>query len=249
VGNQFIKQVEQNLLSNPGNKRLQGLISELGGDPKVLLQQGQLPDEMRLGMIQRFANHTSGVTDVRGTPLWASTENPWARLVNKYRTFAVANSAELRRLVVNAPDPMTAATRVATLLASAYVVGGGIHEARLWLRDSLLGNEARPNKNTVSRNAERLVQGLGTIEGMFLVNAAQDPTRAVASLTGGPAGGVAASFLQDMVATAQHGPGWRTVDTISKRLPLVGPIVGPMVGQEVRKESKRTAENQRILRE
>ncbi len=249
VGNQFIKQVERNLLSNPSNKRLQGLISELGGDPKTLLQQGTLPDEMRLRMIQRFANHTSGVTDVRGTPLWASTENPWARLVNKYRTFAVANSAELRRLVVNAPDAKTAATRVATLLAGAYVIGGGIHEARMWLRDSLLGNEAKPSKNSIARNAERLTQGLGTIEGMFLVNAAQDPVRAVASATGGPGAGVAASFLQDMIATAQYGPGWRTVDTLSKRLPLVGPVVGPLVGQEVRKESRGIAEQRRQLSE
>lgn len=249
VGNQFIKQVERNLLQEPSSKRLQGLVSELGGDPKVLLQQGKLPDETRLSMIQRFANHTSGVTDVRGTPLWASTENPWARLVNKYRTFAVANSAELRRLVVNAPDVYTAAKRVSTLLAGAYVIGGGIHEARLWLRDSLLGNEAKPNKNDLSRNAERLVQGLGTIEGMFLVNAAQDSTRAMASLTGGPAGGVAASFLQDMIATAQHGPGWRTIDTASKRLPLVGPIVGPLVGAEVKRESRQTAENQKYLHE
>jgi hypothetical protein len=203
---------------------------------------------MRLSMIQRFANHTAGVTDVRGTPLWASSENPWARLVNKYRTFAVANSAEVRRLVLNAPTPMVAAERVATLLASAYVIGGGINEMRKGLRDMLMGEEARPSKQGIAKHAERLVQGLGTMEGMFLVNAANDPTTAVLSAVGGPAAGVTASLVQDLQATAKHGIGWRTIDTVSKRVPVAGPIVGPMVSKQVRKESKQTAEDSRLLK-
>jgi hypothetical protein len=247
VGNQFVKQVERNLLKNPGSKRLQGLIAELGGDPKVLLQSGALPDQMRLSMIQRFANHTSGVTDVRGTPLWASSENPWARLVNKYRTFAVANSAEVRRLIVNAPDVYTAAKRVSTLLAGAYVVGGGINEARKWLHDSLMGNEAKPTKKGLMVHAERLIQGLGTVEGMFVINALRDPNMAVLSAASGPVGGTTASFLQDLASTAKHGVGWRTIDTASKRLPLVGPITGPLVGAEVKRESRRQAETTRQL--
>jgi hypothetical protein len=247
VGNQFVKQLEKNLLAAPGSKRLQGLIAELGGDPKVLLQSGALPDQMRLSMIQRFANHTSGVTDVRGTPLWASSENPWARLVNKYRTFAVANSAEVRRLIVNAPDVYTAAKRVSTLLAGAYVIGGGINEARKWLHDSLMGNEAKPTKEGLMTHAQRLVQGLGTIEGMFVINAARDPGMAMLSAAAGPAGGTAASFLQDLYSTGKYGIGWRTIDTASKRLPIIGPVTGPLVSGEVKREAKQQAETTRQL--
>lgn len=249
VGHQFINQLERNLLKAPDNQRLHTLLSELGGDPKVILQQGSIPNQMRLGMIQRFANHTAGVTDVRGTPLWASSENPWARLVNKYRTFATANSAELRRLIVNAPTAADGAMRVATLLASGYVIGGGINEGRKWLRDTLMGNEAKPDKSTVMRHAERVVQGLGTIEAMALINAVRDPGQAMLSFAAGPAGGTAASLLQDLVATAKHGLGWRSIDTISKRLPIVGPVVGPLVGKEVKRESRRQAEISRDLAE
>jgi hypothetical protein len=82
---------------------------------------------------------------------------------------------------------------------------------------------------------------------MFLVNAAKDENMAVLGAAAGPTGGTAASFLQDMYSTAKYGVGWRTVDTVSKRLPLIGPITGPLVSGEVKKESRRQAETTRQL--
>ena len=247
VGNRFVSQITDNLLKNPTSQRLQGLIRELGGDPKVVLEKGAVPDEMRLSMIQRFANHTAGVTDVRGVPLWASSENPYARLVHKYRTFAAANTAEVRRLITGAPDVYTAAKRVATLVAGAYVVGGGINEMREGLRNYLMGDEAKPTKKGLMLHAERLIQGLGTIEGMFTVQALHDPKQAMISALGGPAAGVGTSLMQDLYRTAQDGVGWRSIRTISKRLPVAGPVVGPMVEREVQKERELTKQKKQWL--
>jgi hypothetical protein len=81
---------------------------------------------------------------------------------------------------------------------------------------------------------------------MFVINAARDPGMAMLSAAAGPAGGTAASFLQDLYSTGKYGIGWRTIDTAAKRLPIVGPVTGPLVSAEVKKESRREAENTRI---
>ncbi len=247
VGNRFVQQVEGNLLKNPQSTRLQGLIKELGGDPKVLLEQGKLPDDMRLQMIQRFANYTSGVTDVRGLPLWASSQNPWFKLVNKYRSFAASNSGEIRRAIFNAPTAYDGTKRAVTLLLGAYGLGSGIKIVGTDLINSIMGNEPKQSKASVWNKIEPLIYGLGTIEGMLVVNAAQDPTRAALSLTGGPLAGAAVNFADDLKATAEHGIGWRSIRAAASRLPIVGPFTGGYVkGQAKQQNASEAADRQQL---
>ncbi len=247
VGNRFIQQIEGSFLKNPQSIRLQGLIKELGGDPQVLLQQGKLPDDMRLGMIQRFANYTSGVTDVRGLPLWASSQNPWFKLVNKYRSFAASNSGEIRRAIFNAPTAYDGTKRAVTLLLGAYGLGSGIKIVGTDLINSIMGNEPKQSRAGLWNKIEPLIYGLGTIEGMLVVNAAQDPTRAALSFTGGPLAGAAVNFADDLKATAEHGIGWRSIRAAASRLPIVGPFTGGYVkGQAKQQNATEAADRQQL---
>jgi len=186
---------------------------------------------------------------VRGIPLYATSENPWFRLVNKYRTFAQANTAEVDRLVRNSPTGGELIRRAATLLVGAEVVGGGINTIRQCLQDALLGEEKNPTKTRAQWLTENMVLGLGTLPGLLAVQAMNTPERVFAGLTGGPAAGLAGGLLEDLVATIEHGVGYRTVDTLSKRTPLIGPVLGPAVQKEVRKESKREAARTRAIHE
>lgn len=246
IGNKFIAGAERNYLATPANERLGKLLTELGGDPKSILEAGKIPDDMRLKMIQRFANYTAGVTDVRGVPLWATTENPWARLVNKYRTFSAANTAEIKRFADNSPDYPTFVKRAATLLAGGYAVGTGMNEFRYAIQSSMMGQEAPKHKRDWVYHAENLLMGLGGLQGMFIATAMESPARAVTNIVGGPVAGVATGLLQDMSNTIQHGVGWRSIKTLSQRAPIVGPVLGPAVRKEASKESKRLQEQHRM---
>jgi len=251
VGNRFIQGIEEKFLANPASTKHAGLIAELGGDPKAILQAGKIPDTMRLQMIQKFANHTAGITDVRGVPLWATTENPWARLINKYRTFATANTAEARRLVINAPTTSVAVGRVARLLAGAGLFGGSIKAGEEafseMLGQKVYGKSDAQDKGMLLHTVQSLIYGLGTVEGMFLVNTARDPKTAVLSAVGGPAAGVTAGLLQDLSSTVEHGVGYRSIRTLSSRVPLVGAVTGPYIRGKAQKEAAQTAENTRAL--
>lgn len=249
IGHEYVKGLEQSLLANPSNKKIQSMIAELGGDAKALLQTGTLDDNTRYKMIQQFSNNTAGVTDVRGVPLYATNENPWFRLINKYKTFAQANTAEVDRLIRQSPDGLTAVKRFVTLIAGAEVVGGTVNVARQGLQDALLGNEKNPSKTWARFAMENVILGLGTIPGLLMVQALNTPEAVMIGLTGGPAAGLAGSLIQDLSSTVKHGIGWRSMDTLSKRLPLVGPITGPLVQQEVRRETKREAAKTRSLQE
>lgn len=238
VGNRYVDATVDSFLRNPGNTKLSGLIKELGGDPQAILQEQAIPDDMKRQMIQRFANMTSGITDVRGIPEWATTSNPWARLVNKYRTFTLANSAEIRRLVNGAPDKATAAARINRLILGSGLIGGSIYNVEEQLRQALSGAPAKDKEGWIDVIAP-WVYGLGTFEGSMIMNAlSRDATSAVVSAVGGPPAGVAASLLDDLKQTAEKGVGWRTVDTVSKRLPIVGPVTGPLVSGEIKAENK-----------
>ena len=247
VGNKFIAGVEANYLAAPTTERLGKLLAELGGDPKRILEAGKIPDDMRLAMIQRFANHTAGVTDLRGVPLWATSENPWARLVNKFRTFSAANTAEIGRLAQNSPDYATFTKRMGTLLAGGYVVGAGMNEFRYSIQSALMGQEAPKHKRDWVYHAQNLLMGLGSLQGMFIAAAMESPARAITNVIGGPVAGVATGLLQDLTWTIQHGVGWRSAKTLSQRAPLVGPVLGAAVRKEVSRESRLLQEEQRAL--
>lgn len=249
IGHKYIEGVEQALLKNPTSRTHQLMIEELGGDSKALLEAGKLDDATRLKMIQRFANHTAGVTDVRGIPLYATNENPWFRLVNKYKTFAQANTAEVDRLIRNAPTGTAAVKRFVTLLAGAEVMGAGINTIRQGLQDAILGPEKNPTKTQAQWLIENAILGLGTVPGLLAVQFMNTPERMVTGLTAGPAGGLAGGLIEDLSATVEKGVGWRTFDTLSKRAPVVGPVLGPAVQREVRRESKQDAARSRAIRE
>ena len=249
IAHKYIEGVEQALLKNPTSLKHQRMIEELGGDAKALLQTGSLDETTRFKMIQRFANHTTGVTDVRGIPLYATNENPWFRLANKYKTFAQANTAEVDRLVRNAPTGLEAVKRAATLLAGAEVVGAGINTIRQGIQDAILGPEKNPSKTQAQWLIENAVLGMGTLPGFLAVQFMNTPERALTGAVLGPAGGLVGGLLQDLQATIDHGVGWRTVDTASKRAPIVGPVLGPAVQREVRRESKQDAARSHAIRE
>lgn len=241
VGNAAIRAWEKGFLRTPGSLRLQGLLKEVGGDLEVILQTKKIPDDMRLLMIQKFANMTAGVTDARGVGLFLTNENPIYKLVNKYRSFGMANAAEIQRMVLNAPDLRTGVTRGLTLLAGAYAVGGGINELRKALRDSLMGHEAPKDKKGTADLLERLALGLGAAHGMLLVQLAKDPEHAIISAVTGPAIGLIGRVTADLWATGKEGVGWRSVDTLSAVGPT-GPVLGPLVDAEKKKEARRLSE-------
>jgi hypothetical protein len=250
VGNSFIKSMEGSLLKNPTNKRIISNIEELGGNAKDILAQGKIPDNMRYEMIQNFANNTAGVTDVRGIPLYATNENPLFRLVNKYKSFAQANFAEINRLVSDSPNGLVAARRITTLLAGAQVAGGGVNLLRDQISTHLMGGQKNPDKSLVRILAENEVLGLGALPGLLIVQAANtSAAQFLLGIAGGPAAGRTAGFLEDLYATGKNGVGWRSVDTASRSLPVpLSPMVlGPIVKGQVKKEAKRTAEKTRRM--
>ena len=238
VGNEAIKGYERGLLKHPSSQRMQGLIRELGGDPAEVLRVGKAPDEMRQLMIQRFANYTAGVTDVRGVGLWLTSENPVYKLVNKYRNFSMANAAEIQRSVLNAPDIRTGIERGVRLIIGGYAIGGGVNEARKALIASLMGQEAPKTKEDAAAQLERLALGLGAAHGMLLVQLAARPEMAVISAVAGPTVGLLGRLASDINDTVKMGPGWRSIDTLSGLGPT-GPILGPLVDAKKKKESRR----------
>ena len=241
VGNVAVKSYEAGFLKNPSSQRMQGLIRELGGDPVEILKAGKISDDMRLLMIQKFANGAAGVTDVRGVGLWLTSENPTYKLVNKYRNFSMANAAEINRTVLNAPDVRTGIERGVRLIAGAYAIGGGVNELRKAITNSLMGAEAPKDKKGAAVILERLALGLGAAHGMLLVQLAHNPANAVSNAVAGPAVGLIGRLAEDMYQTAAIGPGWRSVDTLSSLGPT-GPIVGPLVDARRKKEARRYQE-------
>lgn len=246
IGNEFVKGLEYKLIADPWSTKYQGFIKELGGDPAAIVAQGKIPEEMRYTMIQSFTNKVAGVSDPRGIPMWLLSEDPKVRFVNKYRSFAFANSGEIRRLVQDAPNGWVAAQRVATLVGGAAVVGGSLNMGRKAVQD-FFGDDRHISKTKVQFMAENLVMGLGAVEGIFAVQALKRPEMAVGSLVGGPAAGVATGLIGDAITTYKHGVGARTFDTLAHRAPVVGPIIGPIVGKYANRQAKIDAEITRDL--
>jgi hypothetical protein len=253
VGNAFIKGLEKSLLENPNNVKVTRQLSELGmsiQDIKATLQGGKIPDNARYEMIQNFANNTAGVTDVRGVPYYATNENPYFRLINKYKTFAQANFAEINRLISDAPNGAVAVRRLTELLVGAQVAGAGVNIMRDKISNYLMGGQKNPDKTWLRMAAENEIIGLGALPGLLLVQAANTSApQFIGGLTGGPAAGRAAGFLEDLYSTSKNGVGWRSVDTLSKSLPIpFSPMfMGPYVKGKVKKEAKRTAEKNRMM--
>jgi hypothetical protein len=248
IGNRFIQGLEAKLLKDPTNRTTARLIEEIGGDPKDLLVNGKINNADRLKMIQTFANYTAGVTDLRGVPLWATSENPWARLSNKYRTFALANSAEIARLAHNAPTWGEYVRRLSTLAIGGAAIGAGVNETRQAIYNAFAEHPPETNDRSAWQYwGENMLLGLGSVQAMVILEATRDPRHLVSGLAGGPAAAKAGGLIEDLVDTVNHGVGWHSVREATKSVPFVGPLYRGPVKAKVAEETEQRQGQQKLI--
>lgn len=243
IGNQYVDALAKRLLNNPTKQVTAKLVNELGG-PKAaeaILAQGKVPDTLRLEMIQRFANNTAGVLDSRGLPWFATSENPFAKAVLQYKPFLLANSAEIRRSIMNAPTKAIAATRFATLMTGGAVGGTAIYEAKQLFNHLVQGSNYEPPNRDGVYAVERLLGGLGGAYATTMFDLVEHPERTGASLVGGPAMGYVTGFAKDIKMSLDHGPGWHSLRTASE-LPIVGPVTHPFVQGQSKEAARQRRE-------
>ena len=244
IGDTMIAGIEKSFLNPPLNpvKRLfspsqnvlKHNIEELGGDPQQILLEGKIPETMRLKMIQRFANYTAGISDVRGVPLLLLSDSPWAKFRNLYQTYAGANMAESRRLIENAPNKREAARRIVTLFMGATTVGTAESLLMHELEDALT-NDPTPWEVDGRFVMEATAMGLFNLPAVALVAGLRDPGHAVSNLIGGVPGGYANGIWQDLVSTMEHGFGWGSFEHIIRKTPA-GKLLGPPVREKANEE-------------
>lgn len=241
VGNRYVNFLEEHLLTHPSSARARGLVAELGVDPQAILQLGKVPANLRARMIQNFANMTAGVADVRGLPLGGLSESPWANMVRQYRTFAMNNAAEIRRQIKNAPTLYDAILRSVRLTVGAGLTGAAVHTISDYIWNGITGRKEKVNKPLAKQLsdeelgwiAESIVLGLGTVEGMLVLQAMDDSARAVAQVVGGPPASLAISAMKDIGATVNEGPGPKTFRTATRRIPFIGPVMRSLLQEEI----------------
>ena len=250
IANSGIKTMERELLANPTNPYLAKYIEELGGDPKTILQAGKIPDDMRLMMIQRGANYGAGLTDVRSIPLYGLSENPVARLVQLYWRYAQHNAGESLRLYKNAPTRTEGVARMARLFGSTFMLGTGLHEVQNLLTDTIMGDEAPERERDFIHHLESVAIGMYGIPAMVITGAFDTSARAtIGKVSSGIAGGVVGGLVDDLIQTMRHGPGWRTLETASRKAPYIGPLLGPYVKGQAKAEQRELQEEQQADRE
>lgn len=251
VGNRYVQFLEQRLKDHPSSNRVRGLITELGGDPEVILRAGVIPDNVKARMIQNFSNYTAGVADARGLPLGGLNEGPWATLVRQYRTFAMNNAAEIRRQIKGAPTLYDGILRAVRLGTGGFLTGAAVHTITDGIWNSLSAHPSKVNSGlskTIGDEdlawiAESIVLGLGTVEGMLVLQAMDDEARAVAQGIGGPTASLAIGTTKDITSTLKEGLGPKSARTAARHAPIVGPMVRALlqesIDEETRMEKKR----------
>lgn len=250
IANSGIKTMEREFLAHPTNPYLAKYIEELGGDPKAILHAGQIPDDMRLMMIQRGANYGAGLTDVRSIPLYGLSENPVARLVQLYWRYAQHNAGESLRLYKNAPTRTEGVARMARLFGSTFMLGTGLHELQNLLTDTIMGDEAPERERDFIHHLESVAIGMYGIPAMVITGAFDTSARAtIGKMTSGIAGGTIGGLVDDLIQTMRHGPGWRSIETASRKSPYIGPLLGPYVKGHAQAEHRELIEEQQADRE
>jgi len=94
---------------------------------------------------------------------------------------------------------------------------------------------APPPKDT-KYIVENIIAGFGGAYSATAIDIINNPVR---SAVGGmvPSVGYVSGFAQDLKASIQHGPGWRSLKTASE-LPIVGTVTAPYVRGKAKAEAK-----------
>lgn len=259
VGVQYADFLEKALLKYPQKARLHDLIKEMGGDVNAILRAGRIPDDMKLAMIQRYANYVAGVPDARGLPLIATNETAYWRLANQYRSFMFSNQAELVRLWKQAPTWHDAVNRVTKVLlgtgATAATTGAVSEYIRNAFTDEQDGSpfvNKRLKKIVGDEGAafaiQTLTYGLGALFGSLALTSLDSGWKLAAQLTGGPTAGLIAGTAEDVVDSIIHGPSWKSVRTQARRVPAIGPLLAPVVQEQIRENNRQEQIQERLRR-
>lgn len=244
IGNRYVSALADQLLANPTSKTHAKILDEMGGPgaAKAILTEGKVNDNLRLEMIQRFANQTAATLDARGLPWYATSENPFAKMVLQYKPFLIANSAELQRSIANAPTKLVAMNRFAALMTVGGATATGVYEAKQMFQHFVQGDNYEPPNRDGVYALERALAGLSGAYAMVLLDLAENPERTLANMAGGPTLGYATGFAKDLKASLKHGPGWRSLRTLSE-LPVVGPLTHSYVKGRATEESQQLRES------
>jgi hypothetical protein len=258
IGVRYADFLEKSLLKYPQKERIHKLVEEMGGDVNIILKEGKIPQEMRLAIIQKYANYAAGVADARGLPLIATSETAYARLANQYRSFMFSNNAELARLWKNAPTTYDAITRIATVVAGTGATAATTGAIIEYLRNAFTEHEGSPFVNKKLSKIvgddgsafviQTLAYGLGALYGSLILSALDDKWKLVGGLALGPTGGLIAGASEDVVDSIIYGPGWKSLRTASRRTPVLGPVLAPLVRENVLEDQRIERKNEQLRR-
>lgn len=238
IANRYINQLEKHLLANPTSKVHASILNDMGGPSaaQTILKEGHVNDELRLEMIQRFANQTSGVLDARGLPWYATSENPYAKTVLQYKPFLLANSTEIQRSIVNAPNKAVAASRLAALLGIGGTVGVGVYETKELINSLIQGNAYERPSDLDIRRIEAFIAGLGGAYSAATIDTLNDAWHNRLSMSL-PIASYPSGLARDLADSVKHGPGWRSLRTVSA-LPVAGIVTKPFVEGQAKREAE-----------
>lgn len=244
IANRYITELEQHFLANPTSKVHAQILNDMGGPAaaKTILTEGKVNDELRLEMIQRFANQTSGVLDARGLPWYATSENPYAKAVLQYKPFLIANSAEIHRMIANAPNRLVAANRFTALVAGGGAAGLGAYEAKQLYNSIVQGDMYEKPTKDDAYALEAAIAGMSGAYSAATIDALNDATRNRIALSI-PILSYPSGLAKDLMDSVKHGPGWRSVRTLSE-IPGAGLVTAPVVKGLAKEEAKALRESQ-----
>lgn len=258
VGDHYISRLEKKLLADPQSAKAAGLIAELGGDVQQVLVNRGVPDDMRLSMIQKFANDTAGMTDARTLPLWAmkATENPWVRMVMKYNQYVGANTTAVRRALFNAPTKAVAISRAARLLAGGALAGTAVQGIKDALA-SATGDIPEYDKEGTEQAITNLLQGVGMYGPSLLMDSySRGADKTFSKVITGAPGSLAIRTIRDMGEAIWDTDRWiesgEFPATIARPFAsAAGPaslVLRPMVERAVREQRQQRKELKRLER-
>ncbi len=259
VGVQYADFLEKALLKYPQKERLHDLVKEMGGDVKTILKAGHIPQDMKLAMIQRYANYVAGVPDARGLPLIATNETAYWRLANQYRSFMFSNQAELVRLWKQAPTWHDAINRVTKVLLGTGATAATTGAVSEFIRNAF--TEESDGSPFVNKRLKKIVgdegaafaiqtltYGLGALFGSLALTSLDSGWKLAAQITGGPTAGLIAGTAEDVVDSIIYGPSWKSVRTQARRVPFVGPLLAPIVQDQIAEDRRQEQVREKLRR-
>lgn len=245
VGAHWADKMAKVLVAHPQNAKARGIMQELQLDPDAVIKAGGLTQDMRETAAQNFANMTSGRTDVRTLPLWATKNDPVAQLFYQYKKFLFNNAIEFKRQVLNSEVPTsTKLARTGRLLGSAAVIGEVTREMQLAISHLQNPFEIKGEKRVAAPlrgiykdspaaayAIDRMIFGLGSVYGLLLYSAMETSETALYETIFGPTAGLGVDIVTGVNKGIQGTVGGQEkafhplVRTIGRRLPVVGPVI------------------------